>query len=318
MGTQYRQLTLVERYQIEAFSDMDFSAREMAKRLDRSNKTISDELKRYRKGAYKADVANTMAKQKRTLATKHTKRSLALEKTIQTHLYLGFSPEQIVGRQRLEEAAETVSTCTIYNWVKRLKLRHLLARKGKRYKQRKGAEAGVHLIPNRVDISERPAIVDDNVEMGHWEGDTVHGQDGYLVTLVERVSKILLTKRVKRKTKAEVTRAIKQLMRPYKHLCKTITFDNGGEFADHKKVGKALQCQIYFAKPYHSWQRGLNENTNGLLRRFFPKGAAIGSVPEKAIKEAAFWINIRPRKTLGYLSPYEFLSGKRVSLIVAI
>ncbi len=108
------------------------------------------------------------------------------------------------------------------------------------------------------------------------------------------------------------------MMKPFKGLCKTITFDNGGEFAGHAKIAKHLNCDIYFAKPYHSWQRGLNENTNGLLRRFFPKGMAIGELAAKEIKQAEFLINSRPRKALNFLSPSEFLNGKCVSVIVTI
>lgn len=151
-----------------------------------------------------------------------------------------------------------------------------------------------------------------------WEGDTVYGQDSYLVTLVERTSKLLLTCRVKRKTKQEVTEAVIDLLKPYQEQCKTITFDNGGEFAGHKLISKNLDCNIYFAKPYHSWQRGLNENTNGLLRRFFPKGMKMGHVAQSDIKDAEFLINIRPRKSLGYLSPIEYILNTRVSLISGI
>lgn len=155
-------------------------------------------------------------------------------------------------------------------------------------------------------------------EIGHWEGDTVYGQDGYFVTLVERVSKAFLTKRVKNKKKETVSRAILQLLKPYKSMVKTITFDNGGEFADHQRIAKVMKCEIYFAKPYHSWQRGLNENTNGLLRRYCPKGKKISQFTEQQIKLMQSMINIRPRKTLNYLNPCEFLMGKRVSLMLEI
>ena len=131
-------------------------------------------------------------------------------------------------------------------------------------------------------------------------------QDGYLVTLVERVTKRLVVRRTKTKSKKDVSRAIEEMMRPFKSICHTMTFDNGGEFAGHEEIKKYLKCDTFFAKPYHSWERGLNENTNGLLRRFFPKGMKRGKRPEKQLKDAEFWINMRPRKTLDYLSPYEF------------
>ena len=228
------------------------------------------------------------------------------------------TPEQIAGRMKLELPSEAISRQTIYRLVAQRKWHGLLPRKGKRYRKRKGIEAGAHLIPNRVDIDERPACVDLKEEVGHWEGDTVYGQDSYLVTLTERVSKMLLTVRVKNKTKKAVARAIKKMLKPFKDICKTITFDNGGEFAAHESIARALGCKIYFAKPYHSWQRGLNENTNGLLRRFFPKGMKIGGLSKKEIEAAQGSINMRPRKALNYLSPLEFLAGRRVSLIVGI
>ena len=115
-----------------------------------------------------------------------------------------------------------------------------------------------------------------------------------------------------------VSKAIKKLLKPFKHVCHSITFDNGGEFAGHQSIGRALKCKTYFAKPYHSWQRGLNENTNGLLRRFYPKGFAIGQLTEQEIADTQMLINFRPRKTLNYLTPIEVLLNKRVSLIAAI
>ena len=186
---------------------------------------------------------------------------------------------------KLETLDQRVSRQSIYRYIAYKQWRHRLPRKGKRYRQRKGAEAGVYLIPDRVDIDERPGIVDENSELGHWEGDTVYGQDGHFVTLVERVSKVFLTMKVKNKTKKLVSFAIKKLLKPYKKMCKTITFDNGGEFADHKTIAKALKCRIYFAKPYHSWQRGLSENTNGLLRRYYPKGMKIGGLSKYQIAQ---------------------------------
>ena len=108
------------------------------------------------------------------------------------------------------------------------------------------------------------------------------------------------------------------MLKPFKNICKTVTFDNDGEFAGHEKLAKTIDCKVYFAKPYHSWQRGLNENTNGLLRRYFPKGMSIASLSAKVIKEAEFLINMRPRKGLKYRCPIEVLTGKSVSLIAVI
>jgi len=318
MGNPYKQLTLAERYQIQSLCELDFSARSIGNRMQRSNKTISQELKRCPPNIYSADDAHLDSLRQRKEAAKFHKRTALVKLQVKALLDLGLAPEQISGRMKLESFNEAISCQTIYRVVRENQWVDLIPRKGKRYKSRKAIEAGARLIPNRVDIDERPEHVDLKEEVGHWEGDTVYGQDGYLVTLTERVSKFLLTVRVKNKTKKLVTKAIIKMLKPYESICETITFDNGGEFAGHEKIARALNCKIYFAKPYHSWQRGLNENTNGLLRRFFPKGMKIGSLPKKEIEDAQTLINMRPRKALNYLSPIEFLSGKRVSLMLAI
>ena len=160
--------------------------------------------------------------------------------------------------------------------------------------------------------------VDEKKEIGHWEGDAVTGQESHFVTLAERVSKLFLTVKVKNKTKKTVSLAIRKLLKPYKHRCKSITFDNGSQFADHQEIAKALNCKIYFAKPYQSWQRGLNENTNGLLRRYYPKGMKIGALTNQEVDNVQLAINIRPRKALKYQSPCEFLTSKRVSFMLGI
>ena len=316
MGNPYNQLTLSARYQIQALRELEYSARQIGQKIRRSNKTISRELQRCPAQAYSAETAHQGACQRRQQAAKAHKKSAEVIRQTKFLLDLKMSPEQIAGRMKLECAHAAVSRQTIYRIVRQAQWRDLLPRKGKRYRQRKGVEAGARLIPNRVDIDQRPAKVELKEEIGHWEGDTVYGQDGYFVTLTERVSKLFLTVRVKHKTKKAVGSAIKRMLKPYQRLCKTITFDNGGEFAGHESIAKALRCKVYFAKPYHSWQRGLNENTNGLLRRFFPKGMKIAGLTKKEIEQAQLLINIRPRKALGYLNPLEFLTGKRVSLIV--
>ncbi|WP_413231459.1 IS30 family transposase [Microbulbifer variabilis] len=121
-------------------------------------------------------------------------------------------------------------------------------------------------------------------------GNTVYGQDSYLVTLVERASKLMLTPRVPNKSKRTASWAIKQMLKPYQVICKTIIFDNGGEFAGHQSIARKLGYKIYYAKPYHSWELGLNENTNGLLRRFFPKGMKICKIPKSHIDDTVFRI----------------------------
>lgn len=315
---QYKQLTLKERYQIETFLGMSFSARQIAIKLNRSNKTISTEINRCDIGCYYAEFADKHAAHKRSHAAKFTKINQNIIEAVDSALAMDLSPEQIAGRAKLEDLSHQVSMHTIYRLIRSKGWRSRLPRGGKKYRRRKENEAGAKLIPNRVDIDERPAHVDLKEDVGHWEADTVHASDGYFVSLVERKTKIYIFKRVKRKTKSEVSKAIIKLMKPFKKKCDSITFDNGGEFASHELIAKRLKCKTYFAKPYHSWQRGLNENSNGLLRRYFPKRTSIAKISEQYLADVSLLINMRPRKTLGYLTPLEVLTGKRVSVMSRI
>lgn len=318
MGKHYNQLTLEQRYHIQSQVELGISARQIARRLSISNKTVSRELKRCDTGAYDAKKAEVDKRLKQQSSTKYTKCSTVFDFNIKRLLCAGFSPEQIAGRIALESPSTAVCTQTLYRRLAAKGWRFLLARKGKAYRVKSSGSAGVRCIPDRVDISERPSIVDENTEIGHWEGDTIYSHDGYIVTLTERVSKLLLMAKVPTREKGVVSQAIKRLLRPFKEMCHSITFDNGGEFADHKSIAKALKCETYFAKPYCSYQRGLNENTNGLIRRFFPKGTSIAKISRNEIKAVQRAINGRPRKALGFLSPLEFLTNQRVSLIVGI
>jgi len=207
MNNQYKQLTQKERYQIQALKELGLSARCIAKKLQRSNKTIARELRRCLNSEYCAQTAHDHASTIRKQAHKLTKRSQELIDKVEGALKLSFTPEQIAGRLAREMPTLKVCCNTIYRIVFEQGWRHKLARQGKRYKPRKNTMAGAHLIPNRVDIDQRPKEVDDKQEIGHWEGDTVYGQDGYLVTLTERVTKLLLTCRVKNKTKKLVSKA---------------------------------------------------------------------------------------------------------------
>ncbi len=167
------------------------------------------------------------------------------------------------------------------------------------------------MIKNRVSIDERPEIVDQKTRMGDWEGDTVIGKNhkGGLVTLAERKSRYVLAGPICSKHAEGVTAVTTRLLTPYKDKCHTITFDNGKEFAEHEKMAAELKADIYFANPYHSWERGLNENSNGLLRQYFPKGMELSDITEEQVQEAVGRINHRPRKVLGFKTPYEVFFG---------
>jgi len=160
-------------------------------------------------------------------------------------------------------------------------------------------------IPNRVDIDQRPSIIEEKTHIGDWEADLVSGihHRGFLVTLVESTSKYTLIGQVKQKTAADVTTEIVRLLAPHKEQVQTITYDNGRKFSAHELVNERLDCQSYFAKPYHSWERGLNENTNGLIRQYFPKGMDLREVSREEITFVMERLNHRPRKTLAFKPP---------------
>ncbi len=158
-----------------------------------------------------------------------------------------------------------------------------------------------------MSIDSRPAIVDLKSRIGDWEIDTVTGKNskGYLITAVERKSKLTLVERVPDRQSESVAKALIKLLKPYKDNVITITSDNGKEFAEHQKIRKKLNADVYFAHPYHAWERGLNENTNGLLRQYFPRQMDFQKIEKEDIKYVMDRLNNRPRKTLGFATPNE-------------
>ena len=253
------------------------------------------------------------------MSFKYSKDNEKHAEIISKGLLLGWSPENISGRMALELPKIALSHTTIYrrivknkenggNWYK------LLPRYGKNRWKGGKRKAGRALIPERVDISERPEIVEHRQRMGDWEGDTVFGQDAYLVTLVDRKSRLTLLGKVSNKTATTVANEMILLLKRV-NTVHTITLDNGGEFAHHKAVAKAVNADIYFAKPYASYQRGTNENMNGIIRRSWPKKMKLGKLRNEDILNMELRLNTMPRKVLGGLTPIEVYTGKRVALI---
>ncbi len=297
--------------------------RDIAQEVGVHFSTVSRELSRNgTEGGYSAVIAHQMSETRRRTALKANKRTAKSDDIIKEFLGLGWSPETI--SQRLKVEAEVhVQLChsTIYRRIEEDrqrggKLHCKLPRfgktrwkGGKRYRQ-----AGVRMIPDRVDITNRPKIVETRDRLGDWEGDTVHGRNAHLVTLADRKSLFTLIERVLRKTKELVADAMIKMLQKVKSVL-TITLDNGGEFADHVRVAKATGADVYFAKPYASWQRGTNENTNGRIRRFWPKKFDMATLTDQEIEDRIFLLNLTPRKILGGLTPLEVFSGRRVALI---
>jgi IS30 family transposase len=213
-----------------------------------------------------------------------------------------------------------ISHETIYQYIYNDKVRKETLkpylRQGKKLRRKKyGSGARASNIPNRIPITVRPAIVAEKERLGDWECDTVIGSDrkSVLVTLVDRKTLFTLSTKIPRKTARNVSDAMIRLLKPYEQKVHTLTFDNGSEFIEHERVGKHLDAKTYFAVPYASWERGANENTNGLLRQFFPKGTDFNDVTEAEIQEAVTLLNHRPRKTRGYRTPHEIFMGKEAA-----
>ena len=303
----YKQLIEGQRYQIEAYLREGFSYREIGKRLKVSHSTISREVRRnrIRDSHYLPEVAQAKSIKRRCQAAKYG----IPEQTI-TFVEFGlkqkWSPEQIAGVGKI--IGHAVSHEWIYGYVQRDKLRggklHKQLRHGHR-KYRKGSHAKRVIIPNRTGIERRPAIVDKKTRFGDWEADTVLGKNGTgaIVSLVERKSKLYLIRKVPAKTAADVSRAMVGMLWRYRRHVRTITADNGAEFCAHEWVAAKLKADIYFANPYSSWERGLNENFNGLLRQYIRKGTDLRTVTDKQIADVERALNARPRKCLGFRQP---------------
>ena len=268
----YKQLTQEERYQIYAYKQSGLTQEKIAERLSRSKSTISRELIRNsgQKG-YRPKQAQEKAQQRWHEAPKAIKLDKAMQLIMIDYLRQEWSPEQISGYCR-KNATPMVSHERIYLFIwddmaKGGSLHKHLRHQRKRYKKRYGSQDKRGTIPERISIDERPAIVNEKSRLGDWEGDTIigKGHQGAVVTLVERKSKLTLAMQVNNKTEENVTAAVIALLKPYQSLVHTITFDNGKEFTNHQSIAKALEAKVYFAHPYHSWERGLNENTNGLI-----------------------------------------------------
>ncbi|WGZ93011.1 MAG: IS30 family transposase [Candidatus Thiothrix putei] len=323
----YTHLTSEERHYIETRHKMKESTATIALTLGRSQSTISRELTRNRgQRGYRHKQAHTKAQQRHADKPKAVKLTPELAVSIDTLLEQQWSPEQISGRLKAE-GKTTICHEAIYQHVLRDKraggkLYLNLRRHTKKYRQRYGSKTGsVKGIPNRVDIDERPAVANQRERLGDWEADTMigKGHQGALVTLDERKSKLRLAFPVANKTAEAVTSSIITLLDSFKDWVHTLTFDNGKEFAKHEQVAQAIGCETYFAKPYHSWERGQNENANGLLRQYFPKAMGLLDVTTRQVLEAVHKLNNRPRKCLGFKTPYEVfreLSGIEAEKLV--
>jgi IS30 family transposase len=240
---------------------------------------------------------------------------------IEDYLYQDWSPEQIsgwlLGTELLEISHEKIYQHVWENKKAGGDLYTHLRRQSRKY-QRRGCNGKTSRgqIRNRISIDARPASVDEKNDVGHWEIDTVigKGHSGVLITIVERVSLFTVSQRVNSKHADEVAAATIALLTPFKRLVHTITSDNGKEFAYHEKIAEKLSCDFYFAHPYCSWERGLNENTNGLLRQDFPKSTDFKTVSAREVTRVVAKLNNRPRKTLAFRTPAALMAEEMAAL----
>jgi len=308
-------LTSEDRCKIEALYLAGVNATKIAQQLGRNKSTISRELSRNSvDGMYQYEEANKLAKKRRSCsrAAKITEDNWTFVRML---LYLKWSPEQISGWLKDNSGVGFyVSDQWIYeyihkNQVKGGDLYEHLRRAGRPYRNGKFRPYRGS-IKDRISIEDRPEIVDKRLRIGDWEVDSVIGKlnKSSLVTLVERVSRYTIILKVNSKEAQVVAKAIIELAKEMKLIMHTITGDNGTEFAEHRHISQELDIDFFFTHPYSSWEKGTNENTNGLLRQYFPKGTDFNIISDDTINTVESQLNNRPRKCLNYKSPIEIFN----------
>jgi len=317
---KYHHLTPDERYLIYILSQVGISRVKIAKELDRSPSTISREMSRNKgRRGYRPKQAQEKYEQRRLSCGIKVKICGELESLVIQRLEEEHSPDQISGYLRDFKGIHLSHEC-IYDYIKRdFKAGGLLYKKlrcsNKKRRKKYGSYNTKGQIPNRIFIDKRPKVVDEKTRIGDWEIDTVIGKNhkGVLLTIVDRKSKFTIIRKCKDKTAASITTSLCKALKPYKGKLHTLTSDNGKEFAGHEETASKLNINFYFAHPYHSWERGLNENTNGLIRQYFPKGTDLRLLTENEIMKVQCKLNTRPRKLLGYYTPEEVLNDNKES-----
>jgi len=312
----------MERYVIARLLSQGCSSRFIAKTLDRSASTISRERLRNataHDGHYRAAKAQQYAVARRRRSRRNSQYSQQEWNEVRRLLARKWSPQQIAGRRKLERA-RTMSKEAIYRYVKKDRRAggqiwrdlRVLSKYGRK---RRGSPATRGKLLGKRHISQRPAVVNERKQRWHWEGDTVMGADmrHCVLTLVERVTGYVLIKKLVARTKELAAQALKAAIRQMGRHIKTITLDNGTEFHDYKLVETTTGVKFYFTTPYRSWERGTNENTNGLIRQYLPKGMCMKPVTQAQCDWIAAELNNRPRERLGLRTPNEACARSNIS-----
>jgi IS30 family transposase len=324
----FQHLTAAERAVIEHLDRNGESEREIARQLKRSPSTINRELKRGKpteRCAYKAGRAQELAETRRSSANagRAILRCKKILRHVKARLKDRWSPTLIAGRLRRLGSEIQICGMTIYRFLKRDReaggtLSRGLPRRGKG-RRPNGSKGRRTPKPGRRRIDDRPAGATNRSRHGHWEGDTIEGagKTAYIVSLVDRRSRYTLLGKAENKSKEVVARVVRELIaRLAVALRRTLTLDNGTEFNDHQAIEDDTGVEVYFADPYSPWQRGTNEQTNGILRYFLPKGTSFKTVTKRQLARLESLLNNRPRKCLSYKTPAEVIPALPVALRV--
>jgi len=323
-----KHLTQEQRYTISQLLEHGYSVSVIASIIGKAKTTVYRELERNcdaRNGNYNAGLAQRKYSLRMVEKAKHTRFTPDVKAYVISQLKWEYSPEQISGLAKREKRF-CVSHETIYQYIWEDKkkggdLHKHLRRKGRRYRKRGSAKDSRGIIAGRVDISMRPKIVDTRKRVGDLEIDTIIGQNhqGAILTINERKSGFVWIKKLNGKDAIELAEKAVNTLKPHQNWIRTITSDNGKEFAEHTKISSDLNLGFYFARPYHSWERGSNENLNGLIRQYIPKGSSFKNITDEDIFWIQYKLNHRPRKRFGYLTPHQklllILKNKKVAFV---
>ncbi len=313
--SHYTQLTREQRYQIYALMKAGLSQTAIAKIIGVHKSTMSREIRRNRGlRGYRPKQAHHFAQVRRAQVAR-PRISCETWSQVERLLRSDWSPEQISG-WLVKEFRVRVSHESIYQYILKNKrlggdlYLHLRCKKQRRKRYSSSTETRGQLV-NRISIDERPAIVETRSRIGDWELDTIIGKNHKqaLVSLTERMSRLTLIAKVKHKSADLISRSVQRLLEPMVEKVFTLTSDNGKEFAKHQEIAAALKADFYFTHPYSAWQRGLNENTNGLIRQYFPKKHDFTNITDNDVTMVMNKLNNRPRKCLGFQTPNEVFFG---------
>lgn len=322
MAKKYEHLTLLERDQITTMLYEHKSLSEIALALGRSKSTLSREIKRNASPEYRCYLSHRAQgrseERRKQSGSRPRLKNKQIVSFVTAKLKEGWSPEQIAGRLPKEHPGLCISHEAIYQYIyhpktpNRLEMIGLL-RRAHRKRKAKGIGRSVRKtkIPNRISIEQRPPCVESRKQAGHWEGDSLVSRKSLVAlnSLVERKSRLLMLTKLPRKSASDTVKAVVQRLKPLPpEARRTLTMDNGTENAGHQQITSDIGTKCYFAHPYASWERGTNENTNGLIRWYLPKGTDFNTITTEQIAKIESSLNNRPRKCLGFKTPLEAAS----------